>query len=169
MSLQNISWVSGSNSRNPRTYLLIGLSVVTGAFFFIQWQLNYTPPEGLAICALVSLVLGVPAVMGYTGYSFIESAVVGMLPWLGLRVGGWVQPPVTIFTIENMVKAFVLSAGTVLPVVALSFGFGLALRDRDALKNQARPLAFRVAATVLLLAVVVVATEMGFLEVDMVQ
>lgn len=169
MILPNISQVSGSNPRNRSTYLLIALSVLTGGFLFIHWQLNYTLPEGPFLVVLVSLTLGVPAVMGYTGYSFSESTVTGMLPWLGLRVGGWIDPPVTLFTIENVVKMFILSAGTILPVVAVSFAFGIGLRDRDALRNQARPLAIRLVGTVLLALVVVAATEMGFLGVDQVQ
>lgn len=169
MPLPHTSPVSGSNPRNSSTYLLIALSVLAGGFLFIHWQFNYTLPEGPALVVLVSLILGVPAVMGYTGYSFIESTVTGMFPWLGLRVGVWVDPPFTLHSIENMVESFILSAGTVLPVVAVSFIVGIGLRDRDALRSQARPLAIRLAASFLLTLVVVAATEMGFLNVDQLQ
>jgi hypothetical protein len=169
MPIPNVSQVSGSNPRNSSTYPLIVLSVLAGGFLFIHRQFNYTLPEAPALVVLVGLVLGVPAVMGYTGYSFVESTVTGMLPWLGLRVGVWVDPPFTLYTIENMVESFILSAGTVLPVVAVSFIIGIGLRDRDALRSQARPLAIRLAASFLLALVLVAATEMGFLSVDQVQ
>lgn len=102
--------------------------------------------------------------MGYTGYSFPESTVVGVLPWLGTQVGTWLDPPVGLVSIENMANAFLIGAGVAFPVVAIPFVVGVGLRDRDALSRRRRGLAVRLGTAVLIAIVVFTAAQLGYLS-----
>lgn len=151
-------------TRDRRVYPLVALSVATGVFFFVQYEIDYTPPKGPAVLVLVGLTLGVPLVMGYTDCSFLESTATGLLPWLGVQVGSWSNPPIEAIDVQNMSNALVISAGMALPVVAVASVVGVGLRERDTLSDRERELAVRLAATVLIAVAVLAATHAGVLS-----
>lgn len=143
---------------------LVALSVATGVFFFVQYELDYTPPGVPSMVLVAGLTLGVPLVMGYTDYSFRESTLVGLLPWLGVQVGTWSNPPIESIDVQNMANALVIFGGMALPVVAVAYVPGVGLRDRDGLADRERELAVRLAAAVLVAVAVLAATHVGVLS-----
>jgi hypothetical protein len=154
------------NSKKPknlrlRIYSLIALSTAVGVFFFIQYQFNYTPPAAPGIIALIGLTLGAPLIMGYSGFLFSQSTVVGMLPWLGLKVGSWFEIPLQLMHVENMANALVLRLGMVLPIVSFAYTIGVLLSDRQSPYEQMRPLAVRIAAAVLVSLVILALHTQG--------
>ena len=152
--------------RDSRAYMIISLSAAMGIFFFIQdWYLGVIISGQTIDIILVGLTLGVPLVLGYTGYSFWEGTIPGILPLLGLRLGNWFHLPFTNVTLRNLVNSFVINTTMSLPVVVIMYSIGVGLRDRDILSERVRPLAIRLAATVLLLIVVLGARHMGYLKV----
>lgn len=169
MPSQNSTRKSDSPHRSPRVYPLIVLSAATGAFFFIQYELKYTPPEVPSVILALALTLGAPLLMAYTRYSFLESVVVGMLPILGIRVGGWWNPPVSLLDLRNMLNATVLDVGLLLPVVTISYIVGVGLRGRDELSDRARPLAIRLGIAVLVFIIAYSLFQMNYLDVGMEQ
>jgi len=151
-------------SKDPRTLLLILFTLLVGSTFFIQYQLEYTPPEMAGIILLVGLTLCVPAIMSYTGYSLMESVVIGMVPWLGAQVGGWFDLPISLVNIENILNVFILSAGLALPVVTASYIVGIGLRDREVVLNQSRALGVRLVIAMLVALAVYGAANMGYIS-----
>lgn len=155
-----------SSPRDRRAYPLIAISAATGIFFFIYYRfLELTLSSQIITSVIVGLTLGVPLVLGYTGYPFWEGTIPGILPLLGVRLGTWIELPITYITLRNLVNSVVINTSQVLPVVAIVYIVGVGLRDRDALSERARPLAIRLAGTVLLLIAVFVAHSMGSLRV----
>lgn len=163
---QNSIYEPESSSRDRRVYPLIAISAATGVFFFIYYQfLHFTLSSQTIYIILASVTFGVPIVLGYTGYSFWEGTIPGILPWLGMTLAPWFELPITHLTIRNVVNSFVISTGQALPAVAILYIIGVGLRDRDALSDRARPLAIRLAVTVLFVIAVFVAGSMGYLTV----
>lgn len=155
-----------SSPRDRRAYPLIAISAATGVFFLLYHEVfHFTLSQTSILLILAGLSFGVPAVLGYTRYSFWKGTIPGILPWVGYRLGNWLNIPVTEVTLLNLVNAFIIDSTTALPVVAIMYIIGVGLRDRDALSERARPLAIRLAATILLLIAVEVALHMGYLTV----
>lgn len=163
---QNSLYEPESSSRDRRVYPLIVISAGTGVFFFIYYEfIDFTLSNQSILVVLAGLTFGVPLLMGYTGYSFWAGTITGILPWLGIQLGPWLELPLTPVTVRNLVNSFVIDASMSLPVVAILYIVGVGLRDRDALSDRARPLAIRFAVTVLFVIAVFLAGSMGYLTV----
>lgn len=70
-----------SSPRDRRAYPIIAISAATGVFFFVYYEFIPVTWSGQTLLILLtSVTLGVPLVLGYTGYSFWEGTIPGILP-----------------------------------------------------------------------------------------
>lgn len=145
--------------RDAYIYMLAGVSVATGGYLAVH-RFLFVLPDQPTIGVLILLTIGVPLVMGYSGWSFLAGTGVGSLPIIGLWAGGFFWE-LTRQGIENLVTAALLGTAIALPVTGVFYLLGVAFRRDGTIRTRARPLALRMAAAITLAIALYLVVDLG--------